>query len=115
MYISFQTAEMEKLSVDPDSAKETDTIMSSAETLYSKKEVHVTMTSAWYNTLQCEFPCLVTIHTDMDGLTFNTYHYLMLAMQVLITLEWSVAALKICTTSTPDVQWTFPLLLQMDG
>ena len=75
MYISFQTTEMEKLSVDPNSAKETDTIMSLTETLYFKKEVYVTMTSAWNNILQREFPCLVTIHTGMDGSTFKTCHF----------------------------------------
>ena len=75
MYISFQTTEMEKLSVDPNSAKETDTIMSITETLYFKKEVYVTMTSAWNNILQREFPCLVTIHTGMDGSTFKTCHF----------------------------------------
>jgi hypothetical protein len=66
---------MKKLSVAPNSAKETDKIMSITETLYFKKEVYVTITSAWNNILQREFPCLVTIYAGMDGSTFKTSHF----------------------------------------
>ena len=72
-FISLQTTEMARRSVDVSNSKQVDTIMSLSNTLYYQGNLWVTTTSTWDVHLQKQVPCIVTIHTGMSANDYSAH------------------------------------------
>eukprot|EP00804_Cyclotella_cryptica_P029736 CCRYP_015220-RB/>CCRYP_015220-RB protein AED:0.24 eAED:0.24 QI:2374/1/0.87/1/0/0/8/0/1034 len=72
-FISLQTTEMARRSVDVSNSKQVDTIMSLSNTLYYQGNLWVTTTSTWDIHLQKQVPCIVTIHTGMSANDYSAH------------------------------------------